>query len=1088
MTATELFAAASRSTALALLLLTPPAAAQTNTGEIAGVVRDAQGGVLPGATVVAEHVETRARVERVTDEGGRYFLPSLRVGTYVVAVELSGFRRTSRSGVTVGLGQALTLDFALDIGGLADQIVVVADAPMLQTATAEISDIIENREVVQLPLNGRNFLALAQLSDAVVIPPGGTRGEALQQAGPLPNVGGQRSGHNIYLLDGVKITDELFNNLVINPSVDSIQEFKIQKSQYPAEFGGKASALINVATRAGTNTLRGSVFEFLRHDMFDARNYFDAADRPVPPLRQNQFGGAAGGPIARDRSFFFVSYEGQRIRRSLTRTFSVPPLAVRAGDFSALPAICDPVASGGCAPFPQNRIPADRIDPVAAAFLRHVPVPTGDGTLQNLTSVGRQVKDVTQGSVRVDHRLGASSQLFARFSTFDADEQQPFGTTVLQEALVPGFGRRVDTHTRNLAVSHAHAFSRSVLNELRFGWMNVRGGQASENRGVDFAARAGLQGVTRDARDVGFPQISTGGLYNTFGDPTSFTYRDNQHFELYENVTIDRGAHRLKFGGYYFHLRFRPDQPDNARGAFTYTGQFSGNAFADFLLGYPTSAVSGIGRGDQDGRTNWLHLYAQDDWRIRRNLTVNAGLRYEYNQHMRDEGNRLSSVDVVTAGGRFVIASDDRGAINPEAQALLPLIPIPYVTSSQAGWERGLLSPSKVRLAPRTGFALTFADDRAVVRGGYGIFLNQWAYSVQTAFSRNLPFFFTKQIDVPADQRVPAFQTSDILASDPTGVIAPSIMDHAYAVEYTQTWSGGLQYAVAESTMAEVSYMGSWTLGADNATVHNVADPGAGSIQARRPIPQLGVIRSIRFDGRSIYHGVTLKTERRLRSGYSYNLSYTLSTSRDDASSPGPTEAETNFPQNPRNIFGAGGEWAPSSFDHRHLFVASAAWQVPSGTGHGLRDALIGGWRINGVFFAQSGAPFTVNLGVDQANVGSGPAQRPDQLRDPNLPGSERSPHRWFDTAAFALPAAFTYGSAPRNSVLGPGFANLDVAIAKQWSVGGTRQLEFRWEIFNALNRANFDLPNRIFGSPNVGRIFSAKAPREMQLGVKLSF
>ena len=244
---------------------------------------------------------------------------------------------------------------------------------------------------------------------------------------------------------------------------------------------------------------------------------------------------------------------------------------------------------------------------------------------------------------------------------------------------------------------------------------------------------------------------------------------------------LDRGAHRVKFGAYYFHLQFRPEQPDNARGAFTYTGQFSGNAFADFLLGYPTSAVAGIGRGDEDGRTNWVHLFAQDDWRMRRNLTVNLGLRYEYNQHMRDRDNRLSSVDYVTPGGRFVIASDEDGAIDPAAQALLAAdsASVRHVRSRPAGIA-GCSSPSKVRLAPRTGFALSLNDDRAVIRGGYGIFLNQWAYSVQTAFARNLPFFFTKQVDVPATQRVPAFQTRDILASDPTGVVAPTIMDHDY--------------------------------------------------------------------------------------------------------------------------------------------------------------------------------------------------------------------------------------------------------------------------------------------------------------------
>jgi hypothetical protein len=1066
--------------------------AQANTGEISGVVRDTQGGLLPAAVVVAEHLDSGTRVERMADQQGRYFLPALRVGSYRITVQLDGFQRLVRDRVVVQIGQLQTVDFTLAVGGLSEEIRVGAEVPLLQTANAEISDIISNQEVVQIPLNGRNFLALAQLSDAVVIPPGGTRGEALQQAGPLPNVAGQRSGHNIYMLDGVKVTDELFNNLVINPSVDSIQEFKIQKSQYPAEFGGKASALINVATRAGGNDLRGTAFEFLRDESLDAYNYFDPRDRPVPPLRQNQFGGALGGPLRRDRTFFFLSYEGQRIRRSLTRTFSVPAEAARGGDFSGGAPLCDPltiVAGGACTPFSGNRIPLERIDPVALAFLPYIPAPTAAAALRNLTAVGTQVKNVEQFSGRLDHRFGASDQLFARFSIFDAGEDQPFGTSALQETLVPGFGRRVETTAHNLGVSHTRVVGSSWLNELRFGWLHVSGGQVSENRGFDFARQAGLQGVTTDVRDVGFPQISTRGLYSTFGDPTSFVARDNQHVELFDNVTLDRGAHRVKFGAYFFHLRFRPEQPDNARGAFTYTGQFSGNAFADFLLGYPTTAVAGIGRGDEDGRTNWLHLFAQDDWRVRSNLTLNLGLRYEYNQHMRDVSNRLSSVDYQTPGGRFVIASDDNGNLDASAQDLLSLIPLPYVTSDAAGWDRGLLSPSKLRLAPRTGFALSLDGGRAVVRGGYGVFLNQWAYSVQTALARNLPFFFTRQIDVPSTQRVPASTTAIMLVNDPTAVVAPSIMDRDYAVEYTQTWSGGLQYELLPSTMFEVSYMGSWTLGADNATVHNVPEPGSGPIQARRPIPQLGPIRSIRFDGKSIYHGVTFKAEQRLRSGYAYNVAYTLSTSRDDASSPGPTEAETNFPQDVRNIFGEGGEWANSSFDHRHQLVVSATYQVPSvGTGGSLSDALVGNWRLSTIVTAQSGAPFTVNLGVDQANIGAGPSQRPNQLSDPNLSSDARTVDRWFDTSAFALPAALTFGDAPRNSVIGPGFVNLDLVVAKTWSLAGRRNLEFRWEVFNALNRTNFDLPNRIFDTPNFGRIFSAKNAREMQLGIKLTF
>jgi hypothetical protein len=1075
-----------------LLVLTAAAAsAQTNTGEIGGVVRDASGGVLPGAIVTARHPASGTVVERTTDAEGRFFLPALRIGQWEVTASLSGFA-PQVSPVTLEIGRTLSLEFSLGLQALAEEITVQSTVPLLQTTTAEISDVIGNLEVVQMPLNGRNFLALAQLSDGVVLPPGGTRGEALQQAGPLPNVGGQRSGHNIYLLDGTKVTDELFNNLVINPSVDSIEEFKIQKSMYPAEFGGKASALINVATKAGGNRFMGSLFEFHRNDAFDSPNFFTPPGQGVPPLTQNQFGGALGGPLVQNRTFFFASYEGQRMNRSLTRTFSVPTPALRTGDFSSLTtAICDPLTiptTGVCQPFANNRIPDGRIDPIARALLQQVPLPTTGAATQNLTSVEEQDRQLDQFSVRLDHRLTDGDQLLLRFSTFDADETQPFGTSVLQETLVPGFGRSLTTKTRNLVASHTRVINNSLLNEIRFGWMTVDGGQVSANRGVNFAGPVGLQGVTTDPRDMGFPQVSTGGLFSTMGDPTIFTTRDNQHFELFNNVTWDRGNHRLKFGAYYFHLQLNPEQPDNARGAFTYTGQFSGNAFADFLLGYPTNAISGIGRGDERGRTNWIHLYAQDDWRARDNLTFNVGLRYEFNQHMYDKDNRLSSVDLSVPGGRYVIASDDDGNIDPGAQELLPLMPIPYVTSAEAGWGPGLMDPSAVRLAPRVGFAFTSNDSRAVIRGGYGIFLNQWAYSVQTAFARNLPFFHTKQVDVPSTARVPTFETRNILTADPTGVVAPTLMDYEYSVEYSQTWSGGLQYELYPGTMAEVSYMGTWTLGADNGTVRNVPEPGPGAIQARRPIPQLGRINAIRFDGKSIYHGLTLKIERRMSNNFSYNVNYTLSHSKDDASSPGPTESETNLPQDVNgDIFSEDGEWALSSFDHRHQFVASGLFQTPwfSGVG-GVKEAVLGNWRANVIFIAQTGAPFTVNLSVDRANIGAGPAQRPNQNGDPN--NGPKTPEQWFDTSVFSLPDQFTFGSAPRNSVFGPGYANVDFSLAKTWLLADRSQLEFRWEIFNLLNRANFDLPNRIFGNPNFGRIFSARNPREMQFGLRLAF
>ena len=358
---------------------------------------------------------------------------------------------------------------------------------------------------------------------------------------------------------------------------------------------------------------------------------------------------------------------------------------------------------------------------------------------------------------------------------------------------------------------------------------------------------------------------------------------------------------------------------------------------ADFLLGYPVAARSGVGgRGSEDARTTWFHLYAQDDWRVRDNLTVNYGLRYEINEHMRDVENRLSTIDFSVPGGRYVIASDDDGNISPDANELLPLIPIPWVSSAEIGWDSSLLRPSKKRFAPRFGFAWT-PGDRAttVVRGGYGVFLNQWAYSVQTAFTQNLPFFLLKQVDVPIQQARPALQTADILVADPTGSIGGAIMDHDFQVEYTQTWSGGIQMEVMPQTVLEVFYMGSYTIGADNSTVRNVPEAGTGPIAPRRDVPELAGIPAIRFDGKSIYHAVTFKVDRRLRNDLAFGAAYTLSRSEDDASSPGATEAETNRPQDVRNVFP--GENALSSFDHRHQFVGNAIYELPFYRG-------MGGW------------------------------------------------------------------------------------------------------------------------------------------------
>jgi hypothetical protein len=1066
---------------LAAFAAVPDTTAQTNTGEIEGTVHDELGGAAPGAVVTITHGASGLTRQRISDSAGRFLFSELPVGDYALSVELEGFKKVTEAGIRLNVGQRLTVPVVLQVGGLTDAVTVSAAAGLLNTADAERRDVIDNRQVVQLPLNGRQFLQLAQLTDGIAIPPGGTRGAALGQTGSMPAVYGQRSGHNIYLLDGVKVTDEFFNNLAVSPSIDAILEFKIQKTMYPAEFGGKASALINVVTKSGSNAFRGSALEFFRSAKFDARNYFDDFTKPAPPLKQHQFGASVGGPIVTNRSFFFLNYEGQRIDRSVTQTFSVPTSALRAGDFSGQLPLCDPLtrSAAGCTPFAENRIPANRLDPVAVALLGRVPNPTTDGLVQNLLAVESQINPMDQFTVRLDHRLAGDDALYGRFTAFAVRDEQPFGTSSLNETLVPGFGRTVSTHSKSLALGYTHAFTPSVLNETRFGYLSIGGGQVSPNEGANFAGVSGLQGVTADRRDMGYPQVSLAGQFSTIGDPTSFVSREDRSYELYDNLLVDRGSHRFKFGGYLFRLEFNPVNPNAARGAFTFNGQWTGNAFADFLLGYPSSAQVGIGRADEHGRSAWFHVYAQDDWKARSNLTINYGLRYEVNGQMTDVDNRLSSIDLTVPGGRFVIASDDAGTISPSAAPLIAQIPIASVTSRDAGWTSALLRPSYRRFAPRVGIVWTVGDDgKTIINAGFGIFLNQWAYSVQQALASALPFFSAKTVNAAADALQPTFTTETILMADANGTIGGSTMNHDFQTEYAKNWSVSVQRQLKPTTMVEASVLRSVIVGADSSTVLNVPMPGPGAIGPRRPVPQLANIIAIRWDGYSIFNGVTLRAEQRLSRGLAFAGSYTLSKAIDDASDPGATSYETNLPQDVRNM---GAERALASFDHRHRFVGNVTWALPE-----IGGAFGSNWRVNAIVNLQSGAPFTVNLGTDRANIGSGPAQRPDISGDPNTGTGTAA--QWFNTNVFSQPAPFTFGNSGRNIVLAPGYAGVDAGVQKDIALAGGTRLELRWEIFNLFNRVNFDVPNRVFGTPNFGRIFSAQPARQMQFGIKVIF
>ncbi|HXA67258.1 MAG TPA: carboxypeptidase regulatory-like domain-containing protein [Bryobacteraceae bacterium] len=1077
---------------VALTLVLSLASGQMNTGEMSGRVLDPSGSVLPGASVVAQQAETAEKFTAVTNGSGEYLFPQLPVGVFSVTVTATNFKQSTLPRLDVHASDRLRRDFTLQLGDRTDIVTVQIEPGNVQTESAEVRDVIDHQQVIDLPVKSRQFLDLAMLSPGVVRPPGGTRGDAMQQAGNLVNVLGQRSGHNLYLLDGVAITDEHFNNLVIAPSIDAIEEFNIEKTSYAPEFGGKSGAVINVVTRSGSNDVHGSLFEFVRNDVFDAKNFFDSSSNPIPPFHQNQFGGSLGGPARKNKTFFFLSYEGQRVRKSLTQTFSVPTAAMRGGDFPGLPAIYDPttISGGQRQPFPNNQI--TRLNPVAVALLVQIPLPNLPGIAQNWLATGNQTINQDQYSGRLDHQSSGNDTAYLRGSLFDARQADPFGSSVLQESLLPGFGRNLSTHAINGVAGWTHSFSSNILNESRFGFLTVAGGQTSPNSGNTFAAQTGLQGVTTNPLDLGYPQISFGGQFSTMGDPTLFTFRNNRDVEFYDNVIWHTGRHTVKFGGYFMHYNLQPVNPNGARGIFSFTprwtssapGLADGNAFADFLLGDPTTAQVGLGRAAMNASTDWAHFYIQDNWRITSNLKIDVGIRYEYNRNMTDANNEIAAIDTLVPAGRFVVASNGSGNISPAAAALLPLIPIPYVPSSAAGWNNSLLVPRSLRFAPRAGIAWSLPTIKTVVRVGVGIYPNQAAYSIVTNLAQNLPFFVTKTVNSAAAALLPSFTTENALTANTVGTVGGNNLDHDFKIEYNEVWNVNLEREMSPSTVFSLAYIGSRTVHADSGTVLNVPLPGPGAIAVRRPIPQLSQISDIRWNGWATYQALTLSAKRHFARGLMFDANWTWSHSIDDASDPGATLNETNLPQ---NVYDLGAEKASSSFDHRHRVAVSFIYQLPLAKDPPIwLQRILGHWQAGGNFTAQSGAPFTVNITSDQANVGAGPAQRPNISGDPNT--GPKTPRQWFDTTVFSLPALYTFGNSPRNAVIGPGLEEFDLSLLKDMQLSEAAKLQFRAEAYNVFNHANFNIPNRTAFTANFGSISSAQDSRQLQFALKLLF
>lgn len=1043
-----------------VLVIALPAGSQTHQASVRGVVTDESGKRVAGAGLNLIHVETNDARTATTDEQGNYAFTALRPGAYRLEVQQRGYKKHVEQ-VGMEVNQELRVDVTLSVGPISEEIVVNAPEAPLRTDSQAVGTVIENRNVTGLPLDGRNFLELGLLAPGTAPSaegsPNTVRGEF------AISVNGAREDANSFLLDGVYNVDPKLNGVAVSPSPDAIREFEMLTHTYDASFGRNGGGQVNVVLRSGANAFHGTLYEFFRNAALDARNFFAPAGEGDPKYQRNQFGAALGGAIVKNSTFFFGDYEGTRLREGITRVATVPTLAEREGDFSNSALI--PINPFTQQPFPGNRLPDQAINPIGRNIAALFPAPNRPGSSGNFVSSPVQRDRNDQFDVRIDHLIGSSSQLTARYSFADRDLFSPFAGATF--AAVPGFGVDVPRRAQNFMIGDTHIFSSSLVNEARFAFTRVAGGVTQEGAGTSLNQQVGLPELSSNPRDFGLSFITVSGfspLGDEFNNPQESVINV---FQILDNASYSRGRHLIKFGGDIRAMQQNAFRDVQARGFLNFVNQaFTGNALADLLLGLPV--VTGGARLDNPQRLRGesFSLYVNDSFRIRPDLTISAGLRYEYNSAPVDEDDRANLYDPAT---RSLVRVGTNG--------------IP-----RAGYEA-----DRNNLAPRVGFAWSI-DEHTVLRSGYGVYFNQAALAPSEGLYFNQPFF-----DFKLFVQLPNFL---ITLFDPFPANYPiQIPGSAFAFQrdlrtpYMQHWNIGIQRQLGKSRVLEVAYVAS--KGTKLINARDINQPAASPAPFNpRPDFQFADITFEESSGSSSYNSLQTKFEQRLAAGLTLLASYTWSRSIDNASGFFASAGDANFPQDSFNIRAERGR---SNFDVGHRMSISYGYDLPFGRGRALMadngwvTSLLTGWQSFGVITLQSGRPFTValvqeldNSNTGRSSLGFGANDRPNVVGNPEL--DDRGPDRWFNTAAFALPQFGTFGDAGRNIVTGPGFQNVNLSLMKTTRLKEGLDLQFRAEAFNLFNHPNFDQPDNFFLSPTFGRILSAKSPRHIQFGLKLLF
>jgi len=1031
---------------------------ELTTGSMVGVVKEESGAIVSGASVTVINRATGAQRSATSGETGEFSIPGLAPALYNVKVEKQGFRAYLVEGLELKINQVARLEVRLQVGAITEAVTVTGGAALLETDTSAVGQVIDSQRVRELPLNGRNLTQLAALS-AGLSSKSFERGTQYGGRDQYVTVEGGRDSSTNYLIDGVMARSLRFNNLSLQLNIDAVQEFKVNRNSFSAEFG-QGQSVVTAVTRSGSNEIHGNVYEFLRNDNLDARKFFDAQK---PEFRRNQFGATAGGPIISGKAFFFGAYEGLREAKGITLFGAVMDPRLLTGDLSSISTtIIDPMTGQ---PFTGNRIPQNSISSFAKGYNKYFPAPNNAGA-NNFRRVENFLDSYNSVTGRFDQNLSSRHTLFERYVWYEGSR------------ISPGTFTNTDNPQRgqNLSVQSTVTVTPQLVNEFKLGYNRAIHFVLPINPGGNPVQELGIKNLAGsvDPIDFGVPAVNITGFSNPGNGGITQGSIENI-YTVADNLSRVFGSHTFKVGVELQHRRFFHITEVPPRGAFTFTGQYTGNAIADYLLGLPSTAGGAAGSSRSNYRSNFLGLFAQEDWRVNQRLTLNLGLRYEYGAPWKEQSNQEGFFDPVTGLITYNklpanIPSALKGLFNAK-EGLVPA---------------GILQPDKNNFAPRIGLAWRPLGDKTVIRAGFGVFydnvnLNELQFTRLVApFYANFTLINSRpRPDIFMDNLFPSLNQ---IARFP----APFSVDPNNRTPYALEYNLNIQRQLGKNWVLEIGYSGSNSHKLWKRFNQNQAEfdrTGTIPLQNRLPFPQFdaGILTSAN-DANGHYNGGFVKMEKRYSNGLFLLSSYTFSKSIDNNS--GEIEANDTRDRHNKRL-----DRGRSRFDQRHRFGASFGYELPFGPGKrfldvkGVAGFLTGGWNIQGILSLASGFPFSVTA-ANVHNTGSFIPQYANRVGDGKL--ENPTPTRWFDLSAFTQPSLGTQGNAARNILDGPGYKNFDFSVTKNNRLTERVNLQFRAEFFNIANHPNFGLPNGNISNTARGTITSVADGRDIQLGLKL--